>query len=140
MGLAPHCKDTFFGRCRLRVWQVDSAGRRSASPLIDASSTTAALEVRAAAGGPGLARGGRQSGLPGSPPALEGRRPTLRRTRAHTRVHLCTTAMQVGGGPWWSTWSARADMKEPFRSLVQLPIDVGAIAAAVPQPLRPPGL
>jgi len=90
LGLAPHCKDTFFGTCRLRVWQVDSAGRRSASPLVDATSTTAALEV--------------------------------------------------GGGPWWSAWSARADMKEPFRSLVQLPIDVGAIAQMVPQPLRPPGL
>jgi tocopherol cyclase len=31
-------------------------------------------------------------------------------------------------------------MKEPFRSLVQLPIDVGAIAQAAPQPLKPPGL
>lgn len=45
LGLAPHCKDTFFGTCRLRVWQVDSAGRRSTSPLVDAVSTTAALEV-----------------------------------------------------------------------------------------------
>ncbi|KAI8472481.1 MAG: tocopherol cyclase-domain-containing protein [Monoraphidium minutum] len=89
-GLAPHCKDTFFGTCRLRVWQVDSAGRRSASPLVDATSTTAALEV--------------------------------------------------GGGPWWGAWSAKADMKEPFRSLVQLPIDVGALAQAAPPILRPPGL
>lgn len=89
-GLAPHCKDTFFGSCRLRVWRVDSAGRRSASPLVDATSTTAALEV--------------------------------------------------GGGPWWAPWEARADMKEPFKSLVTLPIDLGALSAAVPAPLRPPGL
>lgn len=45
-GLAPHCKDTFFGTCRMRVWTVDAQGRRSASPLVDATSTTAALEVR----------------------------------------------------------------------------------------------
>ncbi|GBF94640.1 tocopherol cyclase [Raphidocelis subcapitata] len=89
-GLAPRCKDTFFGTLRLRLWQVDSAGRRSASPLVDATSSTAALEV--------------------------------------------------GGGPWWSPWSARADMREPFKSLVKLPIDLGALASAVPQPLRPPGL
>jgi tocopherol cyclase len=31
-------------------------------------------------------------------------------------------------------------MKEPFRSLLQLPLDVGALAQAIPGPLRPPGL
>ena len=72
------------------MWSIDGAGRRSASPLVDARSTTAALEV--------------------------------------------------GGGPWWAVWEARADMREPFKSLVRLPIDLGAIASAVPGPLRPPGL
>jgi tocopherol cyclase len=46
----------------------------------------------------------------------------------------------VGGGPWWADWAARADMKEPFRSLVKLPLDIGALAAALPGPLKPPGL
>jgi hypothetical protein len=48
--------------------------------------------------------------------------------------------LQVGGGPWWSPWSATADMKEPFRTLVQLPIDLGALSQVVPDPLKPPGL
>uniref|UniRef100_A0A7S3VSV1 Tocopherol cyclase n=1 Tax=Dunaliella tertiolecta TaxID=3047 RepID=A0A7S3VSV1_DUNTE len=51
-----------------------------------------------------------------------------------------TAALEVGGGPWWSAWSAKASMKEPFKSLVTLPIDVAALARMVPQPLKPPGL
>ncbi len=31
-------------------------------------------------------------------------------------------------------------MKEPFRTLVQLPIDVGALSALLPDALKPPGL
>eukprot|EP00195_Chlamydomonas_chlamydogama_P014697 CAMPEP_0202899352 /NCGR_PEP_ID=MMETSP1392-20130828/7616_1 /ASSEMBLY_ACC=CAM_ASM_000868 /TAXON_ID=225041 /ORGANISM="Chlamydomonas chlamydogama, Strain SAG 11-48b" /LENGTH=470 /DNA_ID=CAMNT_0049585515 /DNA_START=249 /DNA_END=1661 /DNA_ORIENTATION=+ len=90
-GLAPFCKDTFFGTCRLRVWRrTAGSSTSSTTPFIDVSSNTAALEV--------------------------------------------------GGGPWWSSWAARAAMKEPFRSLVQLPIDVGAIRGAMPSFLRPPGL
>lgn len=91
-GLAPHCKDTFFGKCRLRVWKLDGSGRVAPgqAPMVDASSDTAALEV--------------------------------------------------GGGPWWSPWSAKAEMLEPFRSLVQLPIDAGTIAKTLPNLLKPPGL
>uniref|UniRef100_A0A383VS04 Tocopherol cyclase n=1 Tax=Tetradesmus obliquus TaxID=3088 RepID=A0A383VS04_TETOB len=91
-GLAPHCKDTFFGKCRLRVWKLDSQGRvpASAAPIVDSQSSTAALEV--------------------------------------------------GGGPWWGPWSAKAKMLEPFRSLVQLPIDVGVISRTLPDLLKPPGL
>ncbi|KAF8055647.1 VTE1 [Scenedesmus sp. PABB004] len=50
-GLSPHCKDTFFGTARLRVWALDGGGRlpAGAAPLVDATSTTAALEV---GGGP----------------------------------------------------------------------------------------
>ena len=44
-GLAPFCKVSFFGKCRLRVWEVDSAGVRRAQPMIDARSETAAVEV-----------------------------------------------------------------------------------------------
>jgi tocopherol cyclase len=91
-GLAPHCKDTFFGKCRLRVWRLNGTGRVAAGqlPLVDAKSDTAALEV--------------------------------------------------GGGPWWSQWNTKAAMLEPFRTLVQLPVDVGAIARNVPDLLKPPGL
>eukprot|EP00878_Enallax_costatus_P029304 GHUV01031756.1.p1 GENE.GHUV01031756.1~~GHUV01031756.1.p1 ORF type:complete len:461 (+),score=103.09 GHUV01031756.1:601-1983(+) len=91
-GLAPHCKDTFFGKCRLRVWKLDSSGRvlPGQAPMVDASSETAALEV--------------------------------------------------GGGPWWSPWSAKAEMLEPFRTLVQLPIDAGTISKTLPDVLKPPGL
>lgn len=45
-GLAAFCKDTFFGRCRLQLWKRDGSGRRSDTPIVDAYSTTAALEVR----------------------------------------------------------------------------------------------
>jgi len=31
-------------------------------------------------------------------------------------------------------------MKEPFKSLVTLPIDVAALTRLVPAPLKPPGL
>lgn len=89
MGLAPFCRDTFAGRCRLRVWRRRAGGARG-QLLLDAMSSSAALEV--------------------------------------------------GGGPWWSSWSARADMKEPLRSLVQLPIDVGMLGKMVPGQLKPPGL
>ncbi|GAX74585.1 hypothetical protein CEUSTIGMA_g2033.t1 [Chlamydomonas eustigma] len=95
-GLAPFCKDTFYGRCRLRIWRLRGKAHgwkgvgNGEIPLIDATSTTAALEV--------------------------------------------------GGGPWWTPWVAEAAMKEPFRSLVQLPVDVGLLGNMVPGPLKPPGL
>ena len=87
-GLAPFCKDTFEGLCRLQLWEVGPTGSRKL--LVDAQSSSAALEV--------------------------------------------------GGGPWWGPWSASADMKEPFRSLVQLPIDVSALSSLLPPQLRPPGV
>jgi tocopherol cyclase len=91
-GLAPFCKDTFFGRCRLQVWRRDAGfiGFGRGEMIVDAISSTAALEI--------------------------------------------------GGGPWWTGWSAAAEMKEPLRTLVQLPIDVAALGSVVPGPLRPPGL
>ncbi|CAK0735183.1 hypothetical protein CVIRNUC_000540 [Coccomyxa viridis] len=49
-------------------------------------------------------------------------------------------AVEVGGGPWWSTWSAQAKMREPLKTLVSLPVDIEGLAAAVPSQLRPPGL
>jgi tocopherol cyclase len=87
-GLAPMCKDTFEGFCRLQLWEVSPAGAKRL--LVDATSSSAALEV--------------------------------------------------GGGPWWGPWRSCADMKEPFKSLVQLPLDVQALSSLLPQQLRPPGL
>jgi tocopherol cyclase len=87
-GLAPFCKDTFEGFCRLQLWELGPTGGRKL--LVDATSSTAALEV--------------------------------------------------GGGPWWGPWSTVADMKEPFKSLVRLPIDVGALSSLLPPQLRPPGV
>lgn len=96
-GLAPHCKDTFFGTARLRVWRTG--------------------------GGDG---GGLSGPLPAGLPLVDGR--------------STTAALEVGGGPWWAPWRARAAMLEPFRSLVQLPIDAGALSRALPDVLKPPGL
>jgi tocopherol cyclase len=49
-------------------------------------------------------------------------------------------AVEVGGGPWWEAWSAQADMSEPVRRLLNLPVDMEALADLVPPALRPPGL
>lgn len=48
-GLAPRCRDSFFGRVRLRVWRLNSGGRRQEPPLLDAQSSSAAVEI---GGGP----------------------------------------------------------------------------------------
>lgn len=49
-------------------------------------------------------------------------------------------AVEVGGGPWWSGWTAKAAMSEPVKRLLNLPVDVEALADLVPPQLRPPGL
>jgi tocopherol cyclase len=104
-GLAPHCKDTFFGKARLRVWRVGSSG---------------------SSGGWGGSSGGLSGPLPAGLPLYDG--------------SSTTAALEVGGGPWWAPWTAKAAMLEPFRSLVQLPIDAGALSRAIPDLLKPPGL
>lgn len=88
-GLAPFCRDTFNGKVRLRVWDLQ---RSPTEPWIDATSTSGALEV--------------------------------------------------GGGPWWSTWQANSEMKEPLKSLLQLPIEeaTSPLLKLVPKELRPPGI
>ena len=49
-------------------------------------------------------------------------------------------AVEVGGGPWDVAWKAQAQMRQPLRSLVGLPLDVQGLARLVPHPLRPKGL
>lgn len=49
-------------------------------------------------------------------------------------------AVEVGGGPWWSGWQAKAAMSEPVKRLLNLPVDVEALAGLVPPWLKPPGL
>ena len=51
-----------------------------------------------------------------------------------------TGAVEVGGGPWWSPWKAEAAMAEPIKQLLNLPIDMEALADVLPPQLRPPGL
>jgi len=48
-GLAPFCRDTFAGKCRICIWERDVFGLRKGRPSLDAVSTSAALEV---GGGP----------------------------------------------------------------------------------------
>jgi tocopherol cyclase len=107
-GLAPHCKDTFFGRARLRIWRTGSSSSSSSSSRSGGSS------------------GGLSGPLPAGVPLVD--------------ATSDTAALEVGGGPWWAPWRTRAAMLEPFRSLVQLPIDAGAISSLVPDLLKPPGL
>lgn len=49
-------------------------------------------------------------------------------------------AVEVGGGPWWSDWAVEAQMSEPVRQLLQIPIDIDFIADTfLPEQFRPPG-
>lgn len=47
---------------------------------------------------------------------------------------------KVGGGPWWDSWQGKADMKEPLKSIVKLPIDILTLSRATPRIIRPPGV
>jgi hypothetical protein len=55
---------------------------------------------------------------------------------------LCTyaAAVEIGGGPWDEDWRVTAEMKEPLRSAVQLPVDVESLTSFLPPQWRPPGL
>ncbi|EFJ27422.1 hypothetical protein SELMODRAFT_172178 [Selaginella moellendorffii] len=48
-------------------------------------------------------------------------------------------ALEVGGGPWYTTWKKKSRMAEPLRSLVGLQLDLESIFSSVPA-LKPPGL
>ncbi|CAK9217940.1 unnamed protein product [Sphagnum jensenii] len=54
-----------------------------------------------------------------------------------TESDMC--ALEVGGGPWYTTWQTKARVLEPVKTLLQLPIDVEQLFTPVPQ-LKPPGL
>jgi tocopherol cyclase len=114
-GLAPHCRDTFFGGARLRVWRTGATG-----------SSSSGSGSRSGGGSWGGSSGGQAGPLPAGVPLVD--------------AASSTAALEVGGGPWWAPWRAKAAMLEPFRSLVQLPIDAGALSRAVPDILKPPGL
>ena len=49
-------------------------------------------------------------------------------------------AVEVGGGPWWSTWSVEAKMSEPVKQLLNVPVDIEYLTSFIPPQLRPPGL
>jgi len=48
-------------------------------------------------------------------------------------------ALEIGGGPWVATWTARAAMAPPLAAALRLPVDVGGLAAALGR-APPPGL
>lgn len=48
-------------------------------------------------------------------------------------------ALEVGGGPWYSTWKTKARVQEPLQSLLRYSVDVERLFNPVPQ-LKPPGL
>lgn len=130
-GLAPFCRDTFAGTTRLRIWERDVFGMRKPIALVDATSTSAALEVSTCPSGSGP--------WPASwhlfcVRLLCGE---IMRNRPF-RTGWSVPGLQVGGGPWWSSWKASAEMKEPLRSFLNLPID--SLLTAIPGGLRPPGL
>jgi len=54
-----------------------------------------------------------------------------------TKSDMC--ALEVGGGPWYTTWQTKARILEPVKTLLQLPINVEQLFTPVPQ-LKPPGL
>jgi tocopherol cyclase len=51
-----------------------------------------------------------------------------------------SAAVEVGGGPWWQSWSTDAEMAPAVKALLNMPIDVESIFESVPPQLRPPGL
>ncbi|KAK9792704.1 hypothetical protein WJX73_007933 [Symbiochloris irregularis] len=89
-GLQPACRDSFFGKVRVRLWNIKGYGTTADPPLLDVTGEGAAVEV--------------------------------------------------GGGPWDATWKAQAQMRQPLKSLVGLPVDVEGLASLMPGPLRPKGL
>lgn len=121
-GLAPFCRDTFFGKCRLRVWKRASG-----------SNAGVAMDGNGGGGGGTISPIGGRKGGSGSLPSSSGRQLVV-------DASTTTAALEVGGGPWWGPWSAKAAMKEPLRTLVQAPIDLGKIREVVPGPIKPPGL
>lgn len=48
-----------------------------------------------------------------------------------------SAALEVGGGPWWDSWWGNAEMKEPLRSVLQVPVDV---KSTFPKRFWPSGL
>lgn len=87
-GLAPLCRDTFFGDLKLEIWERTSSGGRG-KVVLSATSDMAALEV--------------------------------------------------GGGPWDSTWKHRSESSRLIKPLLGLPIDVGSLFSRFPS-FKPAGL
>lgn len=47
--------------------------------------------------------------------------------------------LEVGGGPWFNTWKAKAQMPEIVTRTINVPVDLDGIFSCVPL-LKPPGL
>lgn len=48
--------------------------------------------------------------------------------------------LEVGGGPWFNTWKAKAEMPEIVTRVINAPVDLDGILSFVPPLLKPPGL
>lgn len=87
-GLAPFCKDSFFGNLRLEIWERTPKGERG-KEILSVTSNLAALEV--------------------------------------------------GGGPWYSTWKRRSETESIMKPVMGLSVDVESLYSVAPF-LKPPGL
>ena len=131
-GLTPFCRDSFCGRVRRAAGRGGAGGAAAGAGL-------ACMPARRAASGSGWTAPPRTpapqvrirvwpAGQAGGPPLLD-----------------CTSAgssgaVEVGGGPWFSPWRQQAEMAGPVKQLLNLPLDVEALAGWLPPQLRPPGL
>ncbi|KAL2631964.1 hypothetical protein R1flu_016650 [Riccia fluitans] len=86
-GLAPLCKDTFYGKLRLQLWERSVSGADKI--ILDVTSDM--------------------------------------------------TALEVGGGPWYTPWRYKSNIADPLRTVVGLPVNVESLFGSFPQ-LKPPGL
>eukprot|EP00250_Pteridium_aquilinum_P011067 c19816_g1_i1 orf=127-1464(+) len=67
------------------------------------------------------------------------RSPSGERGKVILSVTSDMAALEVGGGPWYSTWKRRSETENFIKPLVGVPVDVESLYSAAPF-LKPPGL
>eukprot|EP00958_Prasinococcus_capsulatus_P016065 scaffold1766_cov401-Prasinococcus_capsulatus_cf.AAC.22 len=109
-GMIPLCRDTFSGSLRVRVWRHSGGG---AHPNVTSPCDVCEIE-----------------GINGP----TGRGELIIDARSSQG------ALEVGGGPWSTTWESVAEVKEPLRSVGAAPVDMNFIDSILPDELKIPGL
>ena len=133
-GLAPFCRDSFCGQvggCRLLIWSLTQVAMRAGMREMPPQNAAPVLTNACPSHPPCCAQARIRvwpAGKTAGPPILD-----------------CTSAgasaaVEVGGGPWFSRWQQEAEMAGPVKQLLNLPINVEALADWLPRQLRPPGL